>query len=80
MAQHDYYEVLGVARDATDAEIKKAFRQLALKHHPDRNPGDPHADERFKVINEAYAVLSDPNRRAQYDRYGRVDLPPGGVD
>lgn len=80
MAQRDYYEILGVSRDASDVEIKKAFRQLALKHHPDRNPGDAQAEDRFKVINEAYAVLSDGQRRAQYDRYGRVDLPPGGPD
>ena len=77
MAQRDYYEILGVQRHASDVEIKKAFRQLAMKHHPDRNPGDAHAEERFKVINEAYAILSDEGRRAQYDRYGRVDLPPG---
>ena len=70
MAQRDYYEIVGVPRDASDADIKKAFRQLALKHHPDRNPGDAHAEARFKVINEAYAVLSDGDRRAQYDRYG----------
>jgi molecular chaperone DnaJ len=80
MAQQDYYTLLGVARDAGEAEIKKAFRQLALKYHPDRNPGDGQAEERFKAINEAYAILSDPDKRAQYDRYGRVDLPPGGVD
>ncbi len=80
MATGDYYAILGLGRDASDADIKKAFRQLALKHHPDRNPGDAHAEERFKAINEAYAVLSDPDKRAQYDRYGRVDLPPGGVD
>ena len=80
MAKRDYYELLGVSRDASEADLKKAFRQLALKHHPDRNPGDAEAEERFKAINEAYAVLSDPDRRAQYDRYGRVDLPPGGVD
>ncbi len=80
MATADYYEVLGVPREAGDADIKKAFRQLALKHHPDRNPGDHTAEERFKAINEAYAVLSDPDKRAHYDRYGRVDLPPGGID
>jgi molecular chaperone DnaJ len=80
MPAPDYYAILGVARDAGDGELKKAFRQLALKHHPDRNPGDEGAEERFKAINEAYAVLSDPDKRAQYDRFGRVDLPPGGVD
>src|SRR4029450_11803151 len=80
MPAPNYYEILGVPRDASDADIKKAFRQAALKHHPDKNPGDAHAEERFKAINEAYAVLSDGDRRAQYDRYGRGDLPPGGVD
>jgi molecular chaperone DnaJ len=80
MATADYYELLGVSRDATEADVKKAFRQLAMKHHPDRNPGDKVAEERFKAINEAYAVLSDPDKRAQYDRFGRVDLPPGGID
>ncbi|MBI4010954.1 MAG: molecular chaperone DnaJ [Candidatus Rokubacteria bacterium] len=80
MAPADYYELLGVSRDATEADVKKAFRQLAMKHHPDRNPGDKVAEERFKAINEAYAVLSDPDKRAQYDRFGRVDLPPGGID
>lgn len=76
----DYYEVLGVSRSGGEAEIKKAFRQLAMKHHPDRNPGDKGAEERFKEINEAYAVLSDPEKRVQYDRFGRVDIPPGGFD
>jgi molecular chaperone DnaJ len=80
MPVRDYYQVLGVERSASDTELKKAFRQLALKHHPDRNPGDHTAEERFKELNEAYAVLSDPDKRAQYDRYGRVDLPPGGID
>ncbi|MBI3455641.1 MAG: molecular chaperone DnaJ [Candidatus Rokubacteria bacterium] len=80
MAKRDYYEILGVSREASEAEVKKAFRQLALKHHPDRNPGDKAAEERFKELNEAYAVLSDPDKRARYDRFGRVDLPPGGVD
>jgi molecular chaperone DnaJ len=80
MASRDYYEILGVSRTADEAELKKAYRQLAMKYHPDRNPGDKSAEERFKTINEAYAVLSDPDKRAQYDRFGRVDLPPGGVD
>jgi molecular chaperone DnaJ len=78
MPTPDYYETLGVGRDADEVELKKAYRQLALKHHPDRNPGDREAEERFKAINEAYAVLSDPDKRAQYDRFGRVDL--SGVD
>jgi molecular chaperone DnaJ len=66
----DYYEILGVPRDASEAEIKKAFRQLALKYHPDRNPGDKLAEEKFKEINEAYSCLSDPEKRANYDRFG----------
>jgi len=69
----DYYEVLGVPRDATEAEIKKAYRQLALQCHPDRNPNNREAEERFKEVNEAYAVLSDQDKREQYDRFGRVD-------
>lgn len=66
----DYYRILGVSRDATDEEIKKAFRRLALKYHPDRNPDDKEAEEKFKEINEAYACLSDPQKRANYDRFG----------
>ncbi|WP_287417305.1 DnaJ domain-containing protein, partial [Oceanithermus sp.] len=69
----DYYAVLGVSRDASQEEIKKAYRKLALKYHPDKNPGDPSAEERFKEINEAYAVLSDPEQRARYDRFGTAD-------
>jgi molecular chaperone DnaJ len=80
MAAPDYYAILGVSRDAGDAELKKAFRQLAMKHHPDRNPGDQAAEERFKGINEAYAVLSDPDKRAQYDRFGTVSGPGGPAD
>ncbi|WP_243031039.1 DnaJ C-terminal domain-containing protein [Thermus altitudinis] len=64
----DYYAILGVGREATQEEIKKAYRRLALQYHPDRNPGDKEAEERFKEINEAYAILSDPEKRAQYDR------------
>ncbi|TBH20766.1 DnaJ C-terminal domain-containing protein [Thermus thermamylovorans] len=71
----DYYAILGVSREATQEEIKRAYRRLALQYHPDRNPGDKEAEERFKEINEAYAVLSDPERRAQYDR-GLLGSPP----
>ena len=66
----DYYEVLGVSKTASAEEIKKAYRAAAIKNHPDRNPGDATAEERFKKINAAYAVLSDPQQRVQYDRYG----------
>ncbi|MGE5662881.1 MAG: DnaJ domain-containing protein, partial [Deltaproteobacteria bacterium] len=72
MAKRDYYEVLGVTRGSDGEEIKKAFRHLALQYHPDRNPGDKGAEERFKEINEAYSVLSDPGKREQYDAYGHA--------
>ena len=74
----DYYEVLGVARGAAEPDIKKAFRQLAMQYHPDKNPGDKQAEERFKEAQEAYAVLSDPDRRAHYDRFGTAQ--PGAVN
>jgi molecular chaperone DnaJ len=70
--KRDYYEVLGVSRNSGQEEIKKAFRQLALTYHPDRNPGDKSAEEKFKEINEAYSVLSDPQKREQYDAYGHA--------
>ncbi|MEW6115966.1 MAG: molecular chaperone DnaJ [Nitrospirota bacterium] len=69
----DYYKVLGVDRSATQEEIKKVFRQLALKYHPDRNQGDKEAEEKFKEINEAYSCIGDPEKRAHYDRYGTAE-------
>jgi DnaJ-class molecular chaperone len=74
----DYYESLGVKRDATDDEIKKAYRKLARQHHPDRNPGDKQAEARFKEVQEAYDVLSDQTKRANYDRFGTAEPGPGG--
>ena len=74
MSKRDYYEVLGVGRDAGDAEIKKAYRTLAMKHHPDRNPGDVKAEELFKEASEAYQVLSEPDKRSAYDRFGHEGL------
>ncbi len=76
--KRDYYEVLGVARDAGADEIKKAYRKVALQYHPDRNQGDPEAEERFKEASEAYQVLSDQERRAQYDRFGHAAFEQGG--
>jgi molecular chaperone DnaJ len=78
VSKRDYYEILGIAREATDQQIKSAYRKLALKHHPDRNPGDKAAEEAFKEAAEAYAVISDPEKRAAYDRYGHAGVGAGG--
>ncbi|WP_373188361.1 molecular chaperone DnaJ [Halopseudomonas sp.] len=80
MAKRDYYEVLGVERGASEAELKKAYRRLAMKHHPDRNPDDEGAIEKFKEANEAYEILTDAQKRAAYDQYGHagVDQSMGG--
>ena len=78
MAKRDYYEVLGVERAADDAAIKRAYRALAKKLHPDVNPGDKDAEEKFKEVNEAYQVLSDAKRRAQYDQFGHEQPGAGG--
>ena len=74
MAKRDYYEVLGVSKNASDDEIKKAFRKLAVKYHPDKNPGDKEAEEKFKEISEAHEVLSDKQKRARYDQFGHAGV------
>ena len=76
----DYYEVLGVERTASEQELKSAYRKLAMQYHPDRNPDDPKAEEKFKLASEAYQVLSDPDKRAAYDRFGHDGVSNGGMD
>src|ERR1039458_5373760 len=78
VSKSDYYEVLGVSRDVSDQELKSAYRKKALKYHPDRNPGDHAAEEKFKQASEAYQVLSDSDKRAAYDRYGHAGLGAQG--
>jgi molecular chaperone DnaJ len=78
MSKQDYYETLGIGRQASAAEIKSAFRKLAMKHHPDRNPGDKAAEQRFKELNEAYEILKDDQKRAAYDQYGHAAFQNGG--
>ncbi|MGQ0752428.1 MAG: molecular chaperone DnaJ, partial [Betaproteobacteria bacterium] len=79
MAKKDYYEVLGVNRDASEEDIKKAYRKLAMKYHPDRNPDNPKAEERFKEAKEAYEILTEPNKRAAYDQYGHAGVDPSAA-
>ncbi len=78
MAKRDYYEVLGVAKSASSDEIKKAYRKVAMQYHPDRNPGDKSAEEKFKEAAEAYEILSDTDKKAQYDRYGHAGVTGNG--
>ena len=78
MSKRDYYEVLGVARTCSDAELKAAFRKLAMQHHPDRNPGDSECEHKFRELNEAYEVLKDGDKRAAYDRFGHAAFEQGG--
>ncbi len=80
MAERDYYAILGVSRDADKEEVKKAYRRLAIQYHPDKNPDDPSAEEKFKAVAEAYDVLSDPDKRQVYDRFGEAGLKGRGYD
>src|SRR5713101_755299 len=80
MAEKDYYEILGVKKTATEEEIKKAYRNLAKKYHPDKNKGNKEAENKFKELSEAYAVLSDKEKREQYDRLGSEAFGPGGAN
>src|SRR5881398_1981472 len=76
--KRDYYEVLGVSRSASAEDVKRAYRKLAVKFHPDKNPEDPHAEEKFKELGEAYDVLMDADKRAAYDRFGHTAFAQGG--
>ena len=77
MSKRDYYEILGVTKSASADEIKKAYRKVAMQFHPDRNPGDKAAEEKFKEAAEAYEILSDNDKKAKYDRYGHQAFGPG---
>ncbi len=79
MAKRDFYEVLGLESNASDKDIKRAYKRLAMKHHPDRNQGDKGSEDKFKEIKEAYEVLSDEQKRAAYDQYGHAAFEQGGM-
>lgn len=79
MAKQDYYEILGVSKTAEEREIRKAYKRLAMKYHPDRNQGDKEAEAKFKEIKEAYEVLTDSQKRAAYDQYGHAAFEQGGM-
>ena len=74
--KRDYYEVLGISKEASEEEIKKAYKKMARKYHPDLNPGDKQAEEKFKEVGEAYEILSDPDKKARYDRFGHAGVAP----
>ena len=79
MAKRDYYEVLGVSKGASEQEVKKAFRRIAMKYHPDRNSDDKNSDEKFKEAQEAYEILGDEDKKAAYDRFGHAGVDGNGV-
>lgn len=78
MAKRDYYEVLGVQRNSTEVELKKAYRQMAMKYHPDKNPGNKEAEEKFKEAAEAYDILSTPEKKQRYDQFGHAGVNGSG--
>ena len=79
MANKDYYEVLGIDKNASESDIKKAYRKMAKKYHPDNNPGDKAAEEKMKEVNQAYEILSDADKRAKYDQFGSAAFEQGGA-
>ena len=79
MAKRDFYEVLGVEKNASEAEIKKAYKRLAMKYHPDRNPDNKEAEEKFKEAKQAYEILTDAQKRAAYDQFGHAGVDPSAL-